>query len=234
MSTPEWYRDENLPTGVDYTDITQVEVYDRRHQRFRDYGVFANHVIEAAGIQPDHTLIDLGAGTGAFVLQAASRCRMIYAVDVSPTMLAYLRRKADLRGLDNVVYCHGGFLTYDHTTDPVDVVVSSAVLHHLPDFWKLVGLQRVAQMIRPGGRLYLMDVVFSFEPDELHERVEGWIDGFVKTVGEEFREEVVTHVRDEFSTFDWVMEGILERAGFRIDSITAADALTSTYLCTRL
>ncbi|MBN1120770.1 MAG: methyltransferase domain-containing protein [Anaerolineae bacterium] len=234
MNIPEWYRDENLPTGVDYTDITQVEVYDRRHQRFRDYGAFANHVIEAAGIQPDHTLIDLGAGTGAFVLQAASRCRMIYAVDVSKTMLAFLRQKADLRGIDNVVYCHGGFLTYDHTTAPVDAVISSAALHHLPDFWKLVGLRRVAQMLKPGGRLYLMDVIFSFKPEELHEQVEGWIDGFVKTVGEEFREEVVTHVRDEFSTFDWVMEGFLERAGFRIDSITASDTFTSTYLCTKV
>jgi len=233
MSAPEWYRDENIPTGVDYTDIAQVEVYDRRHQRFRDYAAFADHVIESTGIQPGHTLIDLGAGTGAFVLNAASRCRMIYAVDVSQAMLAFLRQKADLRGIDNVVYCHGGFLTYDHTTEPVDVVVSSAALHHLPDFWKLVGLRRVAQMIKPGGRLYLMDVVFSFEPEELHEHIEGWIGGFVKSVGEEFRAEVVTHLRDEFSTFDWVMEGILERAGFRIDSITAADALTSTYLCTR-
>ena len=234
MSTPEWYRDENFPAGVDYTDIAQVEVYDKRHQRFRDYEAFTDHIIESIGIQPDHTVIDLGAGTGAFVLNAASRCKNIYAVDVSQTMLDYLRQKADAQGIENIVYCHGGFLTYDHTTAPVDAVVSSAALHHLPDFWKLVGLRRVAQMIKTGGRLYLMDVVFSFAPEELHEHIDGWIDGFVKTVGEEFREEIVTHVRDEFSTFDWVMEGILERAGFRIDSITVSDAFTSTYLCTRL
>jgi ubiquinone/menaquinone biosynthesis C-methylase UbiE len=233
MNNPEWYRDENLPSGVDYTDIAQVEVYDRRHQRFRDYDAFANGVIEATGIQPTHTVIDMGAGTGAFALRAAARCRTIYAVDVSPAMLAYLRQQADSRGIDNIVFCHGGFLTYDHAADPVDVVISTAVLHHLPDFWKLIGLRRVAQMLKPGGRLYLMDVVFSGEPDELHAQIEGWISGFVDAVGEEFREEVVTHIRDEFSTFDWVMEGLLERAGFRIDSITAADAFTSIYLCTK-
>nr|QNO48966.1 hypothetical protein OEPDFBKK_00042 [Methanosarcinales archaeon ANME-2c ERB4] len=32
-------------------------------------------------------------------------------------------------GLSNVLYCHGGFLTYEHEADPADVVVSIAAFY---------------------------------------------------------------------------------------------------------
>ena len=52
-------------------------------------------------------------------------------------------------------------------------------------------------------------------------------------VGPEFAAEVESHIRDEYSTYDWVMEEFLARAGFRIDSAGYADGFTATYLCTR-
>lgn len=116
----------------------------------------------------------------------------------------------------------------------MDAVVSVAVLHHLPDFWKGVGLWRVAKMLKPGGKFYLFDVVFPAEMVGYETRLAGWVRSLAEVVGAGFAAEAETHIRDEYSTYDWVMEGLLKRAGFRIDNIEYADGFGGTYLCTRV
>ena len=231
---PNWFYDEMKHAGVDYSNPAQVAVYDERHQKFRDYRKGVEAIINALALGPEHTVIDMGVGTGAFTLHAAPRVKTIYAVDVSPVMLDYTRQKAGEAGLTNVVFCHAGFLTYEHQAPAVDAVISTAVLHHLPDFWKGVGLRRVAQMLKPGGRFYLFDVVFPAELSGYETRFNGWVDGMAQAVGPDFAAEAEAHIRDEYSTYDWAMEGLLTRAGFRIDSAVYADGLGgATYLCTR-
>lgn len=111
-------------------------------------------------------------------------------------------------------------------------MVSTLVLYHLPDFWKAVGLQRVAKMVKPGGKFYLSDVVFSFKPTDYESRFDGW----VKAVGEacnNFEEEAIGHIRDEYSTCGWVMEGMLEKAGFAIEEAKYRDEYFADYVCSR-
>jgi ubiquinone/menaquinone biosynthesis C-methylase UbiE len=186
------------------------------------------------GLGVDHTVIDMGAGTGAFVLHAAGRCKKVYAVDVSQAMLDYSRQKAEDAGLKNIVFCHGGFLTYEHRAEPADAMVSVVVLHHLPDFWKLVGLKRAADMLKPGGRFFLFDIVFpsttvtDYEPCFNH-----WVQSIAEKAGPDFASEVETHIREEYSTYDWIMEEFLQRAGFWVDSAEYADGFNATYICTK-
>lgn len=136
---PRWQYDEMKHCGVDYSDPGQVEVYDARHQRFRDHEEEARAILDALDIGPDDTIIDLGCGSGAFALPAARFCKKVYAVDVSEAMLEYCRQKAREGVLSNIEFRQGGFLTYEHDGEATNVIVSVAVLHHLPDFWKLVG-----------------------------------------------------------------------------------------------
>jgi cyclopropane fatty-acyl-phospholipid synthase-like methyltransferase len=233
MAKRRWFYNEMKHSGVDYTDTAQVQAYDLRHQRFRDYQKAATVIIEKLGLGSEHTVIDMGAGTGAFTLYAAPKCKHIYAVDVSQPMLDYSRQKAEQLGLQNTTFCHGGFLTYEHQAEPVDAMVSVAVLHHLPDFWKLVGLQRAANMLKPGGRLFLFDVVFPSDLTGYEARFDGWIQSMAEKVGAEFAAEAETHIRDEYSTFDWTMEGLLNRAGFRIDQAEYMGGFGATYLCSK-
>jgi putative AdoMet-dependent methyltransferase len=232
MVTPKWFYNEMKHSGVDYTDTAHVQAYDARHQRFRDYQKASAAIIEKLGIGPEHTVIDMGAGTGAFALCAAPKCKYIYAVDVSQPMLAYSRQKAEQMGWQNITFCHGGFLTYEHHAEPADAMVSVAVLHHLPDFWKLVGLQRAASMLKLNGKLFLFDVIFPSEMTGYEVRFNRWIQSMAEKVGAEFAAEAETHIRDEHSTFDWIMEGLLNRAGFRIDHAEYVDGYGATYLCT--
>ena len=230
---PNWFYDEMKHAGVDYSDVAQVEAYDKRHQKFRDYEKGSQAIIDALGLGSEHTVIDMGAGTGAFALHAAACCKTVYAVDVSQAMLDYTRQKAEKAGISNIVFCQGGFLTYDHRAAAVDALVSVAALHHLPDFWKLVGLRRAAQMLKSGGRLYLFDVVFSSDQADYAAHFDQWVQSMARQVGAEFAAEVETHIRDEYSTYDWVLEGFLRRAGFCIDAITYAEMSGVTYLCTK-
>jgi ubiquinone/menaquinone biosynthesis C-methylase UbiE len=231
-STPLWHYDEFRHCGVDYSSPAQAAAYDGQHQKFRDYKAAAREAVQALGIGKEHTVIDLGCGTGGFAIHAAELCEHVHAVDVSPAMLAVAQEKAQNAGVGNISFHRGGWMSYRHGTDLADAVVSTAVLHHLPDFWKLRGLKNAHDMLKPGGRLRLFDVVFPSGRDDEDARIGEWVEQFRKVAGEEFAEEVMTHVRDEHSTYDWIMEGLLTRAGFRIDRADY-DGFVATYLCTR-
>lgn len=55
-------------------------------------------------------------------------------------MVASMRAK----GIEAV---EGGFLTYEHEGEPVDLVHTRNALHHLPDFWKAVALARIHRAV---------------------------------------------------------------------------------------
>ncbi len=42
-----------------------------------------------------------------------------------------------------------------------------------------------------------------------------------------------THIREEYSTYDWVMEGLLARAGFEIKSAEYRGRFQATYVCAK-
>lgn len=233
MST--WTYDEFAHCGVDYADAKQAEGYDEQHRKFRDYErEFAAMLAflelrDTAGL----TLLDLGCGTGATALLAAKVFRRVYAADVSPAMIAQARRKAG-GAAPNLVFVNAGFLSYEHQGEAVDLVATKAALHHLPDFWKQVALLRINRMLKPGGLLYLHDVVFQFPAPEYAARIDAWIGGFEKVAGSEFRREVETHIRAEYSTFGWVLQGMLERAGFAVEKSRSADGFVSEYACRKV
>ncbi len=231
---PTWQYDEFQYVGKDYSDPAEVAAYDARHRQFRDVKAENDRIIEGLEIGPEHTVLDIGAGTGIFALQVAPLCRQVHALDVSQAMLDFARAQARDAGLDNIAFHHGGFLTYEHADEPVDRVLSSLALHHLNDFWKLIGLYRLARIMKPGGRLWLYDVVFSFGPENYETHIEGLFRGMEAKGGAGLAGDFAAHVRDEFTTYDWIMEGLLRRAGFRIDRAEYQNSVFATYLCTRL
>jgi ubiquinone/menaquinone biosynthesis C-methylase UbiE len=105
---PLWQYDELKHSGVDYANPAQVQVFDTRHQRFRNYEEETRAIIDLLELEPEQTVIDMGAGTGAFSLNAAAFCRKIYAVDVSRAMVEFCRQKAVEAGIENIEFAHGG------------------------------------------------------------------------------------------------------------------------------
>jgi cyclopropane fatty-acyl-phospholipid synthase-like methyltransferase len=230
---PAWRYDETKPCGVNYNSVLLAGLYDAHHRAFRDYRREGDEIIAMLDLTPNATVIDMGCGTGAFALHAATHYRTVYAVDVSRAMLRRTCRKARKAGLSNVECHQGGFLTYEHDAAPADAIVTVAALHHLPDFWKLVGLHRLASMLKPEGRLYLFDVVFSFDVAHYEARIRHFVRTTATQMGPSGRAESEIHCRAEYSTCDWIMTGLLERAGFEITTTAQPNECFAGYLCTR-
>jgi len=166
-------------------------------------------------------------------IEVSKRCSKVFAVDVSVTMLEYAKQKAQKQGIDNIEYCHAGFLTYEHYGEPLDVVVSQLALHHLPDFWKLIALKRINSMLKKGGKFYLRDTVYSFNVDNYGEFFNTWLSGIRQLAGEELAHDTEIAISDEYSTYDWIMEGLIKRAGFEIDRIDYYEGFLAVFVCTK-
>lgn len=151
--------------GTDYGDQSEVESYDKRMQKLRDIKEETGNIIKLLDICPDDTILEIGTGTGEFALGASKFCKKVIAIDVSPEMLEFTKKKAAQRNIPNLEFFHGGFLTYEHTGAQVDAVISQLALHHLPDFWKLIALKRVSSFMKDNGIFYLKDTVYSFDID---------------------------------------------------------------------
>lgn len=225
--TPPWQYDEFQHFGVDFADQAEVEAYDSRQGTTIEGEA---QLVSRLGILPEHTVLEFGSGTGCFAIAAAQRCARVHAVDISEAMLAYTTARAAGLGLTNLETHHAGFLTYEHADAPVDWIVTKFALHHLPDAWKCVALAKMYNFLAPGGRLFLEDVVFSFPPSQHAVYAQHWIES---KAGGFSKEQFESHVRDEYSTFGFIMEVILQHTGFVIHEAKYQDPMYAEYLCVK-
>jgi SAM-dependent methyltransferase len=234
---PGWLLDEVASAGRENLDAEHVARYDAKEDASAAAEVL---FCRELGLNDQSVVVELGVGTGQFALAVAPACARVVAVDVSPVMLRALRSKIersknDQAQFDNIEVVQAGFLTYEHEGSPADIVYSRYALHHLPDFWKAVALSRIHDMLRPGGVFRLWDVVFSFEPGDAADRIEAWCaTGGVEVEADWSRAELEEHVRDEHSTFTWLLESMIQRSGFAIEAAEySADGIFAQYVLRR-
>jgi ubiquinone/menaquinone biosynthesis C-methylase UbiE len=231
MSTPRsnapgWLLDEMASIGRENLDRAHVAQYDGKEDADAAGEV---ELLRSLGLDRSSTVVDLGAGTGQFALAAADAFGRVVAVDPSPVMLQLLEAKARARS-SPLEIVRDGFLTYQHDGGAPDLVYSRFALHHLPDFWKVVALTRMRRMLEPGGLLRLWDVVYDFPADEIEARIEAWCATGSTVDGEWSRADLEEHVRDESSTFTWLLEPMIEQAGFEIREATYSNGFSAKYL----
>lgn len=220
-NSPGWLIDEVASAGREHFDGAHVERYDRKMDA---RALDEIELLRSAGLGATSVVVDLGSGTGQFAVAVAPSCRRVVAVDPSPLMLERLRRNAAGAAIDNLEVVGAGFLTYAHFGEPADVVYSRYALHHLPDFWKVMALRRVRSMLRPGGLFRLWDVVYHFDAEEAHERIDAWCAPFGEEVeGDWARWEMEEHVREEHSTFTWLLEAMFRQTQFTIEAAEYSD-----------
>jgi Methyltransferase domain len=219
--------------GPEHLDPAYVAGYDRKARFDPAEDVAA---LRAYGLDANATLIDFGGGTGTFAVAAASVCKRVIAVDVSAPMLDAIRKKAAASGAANIDCVQAGFLGYRHEGPAPDFIYTRNALHHLPDFWKGVALTRLAGLLPREGILQLRDLVFSFDLSQAETGIANWLQTCAADRSEEgwTRAELESHLRDEYSTFTWLLEPMIARAGFEILNADYGPAgAYANYLCAK-
>ena len=227
MNIPDWQWNEIQQVGTDYTDLSEIAAYDDRMAAFRDVNAENRALLDLLALPAGSSVLEIGCGTGRFSRAASAAGMAATAVDVSAPMLEYVAQKARTDGLPPIATQHAGFLTMDLPAAGFDAVVSGAALHHLPDSWKFVALRNIARVLKPGGQFILYDVVFSLPPGE---GPEGCFERFTMAFAG-MRTESARHIAREFSTYDWIMEGLLIRAGFDILSLARRSENFAQFHC---
>ena len=110
-------------------------------------------VLNAAKIQPDDTVLDVGAGTGFLTEGASKIAHNVVALDFSEAMMGEARTK--LKGR-NVKFKIGNVEHIPLPDGSVNAVIGNMILHHClnPE----VAIRDMARVLAPGGRLALSDL----------------------------------------------------------------------------
>jgi predicted methyltransferase len=124
----------------------------------RDAWQKPEEIVAALALEPSHTVVDLGAGTG-YLVPALSRAvgpsGTVLAADVEPAMLEFLSGAAEKEGWGNV-RTHA-LSPDDPALDPgsVDAIVTLNVWHHVGD--REAYARKLRAALRPGGVFVVVD-----------------------------------------------------------------------------
>jgi ubiquinone/menaquinone biosynthesis C-methylase UbiE len=114
---------------------------------------------DMAQLQSGETVLDVGCGTGTLAMFAKERVGAtghVSGIDPSASFLATACRKAARRGL-SIDFQPGVIEQLAFPNQSFDVVLSSMMTHQLPDDLKRQGLAEIARVLKPGGRLLVLD-----------------------------------------------------------------------------
>lgn len=93
--------------------------------------------------------LDFGCGVGRLTIPLAGHYRRVAGVDVSPGMLAEMKRNLQAQGVDNV----DAFLTIDELEGPFDLVHSYIVLQHIEPKTGIKIISRLCDLVAENGVL---------------------------------------------------------------------------------
>jgi ubiquinone/menaquinone biosynthesis C-methylase UbiE len=113
-------------------------------------------LVALSGIRPGDQVLDVGCGTGYFARRAARAVTpggRVVGIDPSPPVIDYATRTAPS-------HCTFTLASAEQLPQPdasVDVVISSLAIHHLPPAQRPTALREMRRVLRPDGRLLIVD-----------------------------------------------------------------------------
>jgi SAM-dependent methyltransferase len=128
---------------------TAPEIIDR-YRRNDNWRLFQKEWIYRNFPPSGRSWLDFGCGAGEITTQLAMLwASRVVGVDVTPGLLEMTRRRAELDGVSDRVQVICGDIS-SLEPQPVDIVLSFAVLHHMPDHLPEV-IPVIRRWLNPGG-----------------------------------------------------------------------------------
>lgn len=149
--------------------------------------IYANRkeIVEALRIAPGTRLADVGSGTGLFLkllCGAVGAGGKVYALDISPGLVAYLRKRVEREGLKNVEVSMSKANSTGLPAASIDLAFVCDTYHHFEYAGAM--LRSLHDSLISGGHLVVIDF----------ERIPGssrdWVLGHVRASKAEVRKEI--------------------------------------------
>jgi ubiquinone/menaquinone biosynthesis C-methylase UbiE len=122
-------------------------------------GTFRERLVDLAHLAAGERVLDVGCGTGSLAIAAkrrVGRSGSVVGIDASPEMIARATHKA-ARTEPTVSFRIGVAEALPFSNGELDVVLSTLMLHHLPRKPRQVFLGEIRRVLRPGGRVLIVD-----------------------------------------------------------------------------
>lgn len=169
-----------------YDPLVRCMGFDRSRQE----------LISQGNVEPNHHILDLGCGTGTFIVRLKRQFPTAPVNGLDPDPKALRRAEAKLSRAGIAVQLDRGFSDQlPYKDESFDRVFSSFMFHHLDDQQREKSLEEVFRVLKPGGSFHLLDFV---PKDGSH----GFIDRFLHS-----------HARLKDNTQARILE-LMGRAGF--------------------
>ena len=124
--------------------------------------IMMKSTVKLANIQSGEKVLDVGCGTGTLAIlakQTTGQNAEIYGTDAAPEMINRAQQKAQQDNIE-IDFQTGLVENIQFPDDTFDLVMNSLVMHHLPADLQQKALMEIYRVLKPGGRLLIVD----FEP----------------------------------------------------------------------
>lgn len=140
-------------------------------------GLGCGNPVAIAGLKPEDTVLDLGAGGGLDCFLAAQKVGekgRVIGVDMTPEMIDKARENAENGGYRNVEFRLGEIEHLPVADNAVDVIISNCVINLAPN--KEEVMKEAYRVLKPGGRIAISDLALRGElPKKIKENMAAYV-----------------------------------------------------------
>ena len=154
----------------------------------------------ATHLQPGASVLDVGCGAGNFTLRVLQKIKPLHChlVDLSQPMLERARERIETAGNPSVTAHQADFRELDFASASFDCILAGASLHHLREERDWTSMfDRLHQWLRPGGRLYVADLLIFDVPEVQQLMWERFGNHLESLEGPAYRDKVFAYIDKE-------------------------------------